>query len=135
MGHLCFLSWQLLSKCDSRSSLITCSGHWFVQDISAYGQYVLSDVQVCYQRVSSAFDVFLIFLCSLIQTLTLTLTPPPTMHYWQHPQWDHICSAFYPHYVCLLLLSFRTVFTASLQCHGLPEFFLCISIVFPLGSS
>ena len=34
-----------------------------------------SDVQVCYQRLSSAFDLLLIFLCSLIQTLTLT--PPP----------------------------------------------------------
>ena len=30
------------------------------------------DVQVCHQRLSSAFDL-LIFLCSLIQTLT----PPP----------------------------------------------------------
>ena len=34
-----------------------------------------SDVQVCQQRLSSAFDLLLIFLCSLIQTLTLT--PPP----------------------------------------------------------
>ena len=34
-----------------------------------------SDVQVCHQRLSSAFDLLLIFLCSLIQTLTLT--PPP----------------------------------------------------------
>ena len=33
-----------------------------------------SDVQVCHQRHSSALDL-LIFLCSLIQTLTLT--PPP----------------------------------------------------------
>ena len=32
-----------------------------------------SDVQVCHQRLSSAFDLLLIFLCSLIQTLT----PPP----------------------------------------------------------
>ena len=29
-----------------------------------------SDVQVCHQRLSSAFDLLLIFLCSLIQTLT-----------------------------------------------------------------
>ena len=36
-----------------------------------------SDVQVCHQRLSSAYDLLLIFLCSLIQTLTLTLTPPP----------------------------------------------------------
>ena len=34
-----------------------------------------SDVQVCHQRLSGAFDLLLIFLCSLIQTLTLT--PPP----------------------------------------------------------
>ena len=34
----------------------------------------MSDVQVYYQ-LSSAFDLLLIFLCSLI--LTLTLTPPP----------------------------------------------------------
>ena len=33
------------------------------------------DVQDCQQRLSSAFDLLLIFLCSLIQTLTLT--PPP----------------------------------------------------------
>ena len=32
-------------------------------------------VQDCQQRLSSAFDLILIFLCSLIQTLTLT--PPP----------------------------------------------------------
>ena len=30
----------------------------------------MSDVQVCHQRLSSAFDLLLIFLCSLIQTLT-----------------------------------------------------------------
>ena len=35
----------------------------------------MSDVQVCHQRLSSAFDLLLIFLCSLIRTLTLT--PPP----------------------------------------------------------
>ena len=34
-----------------------------------------SDVQVCHQRLSSGFDLLLFFLCSLIQTLTLT--PPP----------------------------------------------------------
>ena len=34
-----------------------------------------SDVQVCHQRLSSTLDLLLIFLCSLIQTLTLT--PPP----------------------------------------------------------
>ena len=34
-----------------------------------------SDVQVCHQRHNSALDLLLIFLCSLIQTLTLT--PPP----------------------------------------------------------
>ena len=34
-----------------------------------------SDVQVCHQRHSSASDLLLIFLCSLIQALTLT--PPP----------------------------------------------------------
>ena len=33
------------------------------------------DVQDCQQRLSSIFDLLLIFLCSLIQTLTLT--PPP----------------------------------------------------------
>ena len=33
------------------------------------------DVQDCQQRLSSTFDLLLIFLCSLIQTLTLT--PPP----------------------------------------------------------
>jgi len=32
-------------------------------------------MQVCHQKLSSAFDFLLIFLCSLIQTLTLT--PPP----------------------------------------------------------
>ena len=31
------------------------------------------DIQVCHQRLSGAFDLLLIFLCSLIQTLT----PPP----------------------------------------------------------
>ena len=36
-------------------------------------QEFLSDVQVCHQRLNSAFDLLLIFLCSLIQTLT----PPP----------------------------------------------------------
>ena len=35
-------------------------------------------VQVCHQRLSGAFDFLLIFLCSLIQTLTLTLNPNPT---------------------------------------------------------
>ena len=35
--------------------------------------YKMSDVQVCHQH--SAFDLLLIFLCSLIQILTLT--PPP----------------------------------------------------------
>ena len=34
----------------------------------------LGDVQVCHQMLSSAFDLLLTFLCSLIQTLTLT--PP-----------------------------------------------------------
>ena len=33
-----------------------------------------SDIQVCHQRLSSAFDLLLIFLCSLIQALT----PPPS---------------------------------------------------------
>ena len=37
--------------------------------------YYRRDVQDCQQRLSSAFDLLLIFLCSLIQTLTLT--PPP----------------------------------------------------------
>ena len=37
--------------------------------------YLESDVQVCHQRFSSAFDLLLIFRCSLIQILTLT--PPP----------------------------------------------------------
>ena len=32
-------------------------------------------VQVCHQRLSGALDFLLIFLCSLIQTLTLTLNP------------------------------------------------------------
>jgi len=36
---------------------------------------VSSDVQVCLQRLSNTFDLLLIFLCSPIQTLTLT--PPP----------------------------------------------------------
>ena len=31
-----------------------------------------SDVQVCHQRLSSGFDLLLILLCSLIQTLTVT---------------------------------------------------------------
>ena len=35
----------------------------------------VSDVQVCHQRHSSASDLLLIFLCFLIQALTLT--PPP----------------------------------------------------------
>ena len=35
------------------------------------------DIQDCQQRLCSTFDLLLIFLCSLIQTLTLTLTPPP----------------------------------------------------------
>ena len=35
----------------------------------------LRDVQDCHQRLSSAFDLLLFFLCSLITTLTLT--PPP----------------------------------------------------------
>ena len=37
-----------------------------------HGSVCSSDVQVCHQRLSSAFDLLLIFLCSLIQTLTLT---------------------------------------------------------------
>ena len=41
----------------------------FINDIQT------RDVQDCQQRLSSAFDLLLIFLCSLIQTLTLT--PPP----------------------------------------------------------
>ena len=36
---------------------------------------IARDVQDCQQRLSSAFDLLLILLCSLIQTLTLT--PPP----------------------------------------------------------
>ena len=39
---------------------------------------LLSDVQVCRQRLSSAFDLLLIFLCSFCSLIqTLTLTPPP----------------------------------------------------------
>ena len=38
-------------------------------------QKMLSDVQVCHQRLNSAFDLLLIFLCSL--TPTLIQTPPP----------------------------------------------------------
>ena len=34
---------------------------------------LVSDVQVCHQRLSSPFDLLLIFVCSLTQTLT----PPP----------------------------------------------------------
>ena len=37
--------------------------------------HCMSDVHVCHQRHSSALDLLLTFLCSLIQTLTLT--PPP----------------------------------------------------------
>ena len=37
--------------------------------------YLVRDVQDCQQRLNSAFDLLSIFLCSLIQTLTLT--PPP----------------------------------------------------------
>ena len=40
-----------------------------------YNHLSESDVQVCHQRLSSAFYLLLIFLCPLIQTLTLT--PPP----------------------------------------------------------
>ena len=36
-----------------------------------------SDVQVCHQRLSSAFDLLLIFLCSLTLIPTLTLNPTP----------------------------------------------------------
>ena len=36
-----------------------------------------SGVKVCGQRFSSAFDLLLIFPCSLIQTLPPTPTPPP----------------------------------------------------------
>ena len=35
----------------------------------------MSGSEVCHYGISSAFDLLLIFLCSLIQTLTLT--PPP----------------------------------------------------------
>ena len=45
--------------------------------IKRYVVYVIiaSDVQVCHQGLSSAFDVLFFFLCPLIQSLTLT--PPP----------------------------------------------------------
>ena len=45
----------------------------------------VSDVPNCHQRVNSASDVLLIFLCSI--TATLTLTPP---HCWQ--TWTCTCS-------------------------------------------
>ena len=35
--------------------------------------FITCDVQDCHQRLSSAFDLLLFFLCSLIPTLT----PPP----------------------------------------------------------
>ena len=54
---------QLISKCPTRQATDNLKEGW------------VSDVQVCHQRLSSAFDLLLIFLCSLIQTLTLT--PPP----------------------------------------------------------
>ena len=41
---------------------------WVVTNLS--GIQFKRDVQDCQQRLSSAFDLLLIFLCSLIQTLT-----------------------------------------------------------------
>ena len=49
--------------------------HVYVIDAPLVTHKSTSDVQVCHPRHSSAFDLLLIFLCSLIQTLTLT--PPP----------------------------------------------------------
>ena len=56
------------------------SGRWAVlADGALHIEVYLSmrDVQDCQQRLNSAFDLLLLFLRSLIQTLTLTLTPPP----------------------------------------------------------
>jgi len=39
--------------------------------------------QVCHQRLSSAFDLLLIFLCSLVSTLISPNSKPLTMHCWQ----------------------------------------------------
>ena len=58
-----------------RSELPTNRGRNPIDKIR-HSWFAKSDVQDCQQRLSSAFDLFLIFLCSLIQTPTLT--PPPT---------------------------------------------------------
>ena len=59
-----------------KSRMSNVQANWYDTGKMAAGQEdrTPSDVQVCHQRLSSAFDLFLIFLCSLIQTLTLT--PP-----------------------------------------------------------
>ena len=48
---------------------------WHMVHDLVHSTLVVKDVQGCHQRLSSAFDLLLIFLSSLIQTLTLT--PPP----------------------------------------------------------
>ena len=55
-------------------------GLWKRQEEALRGRLVrstrsLSDVQVCHQRHCSTLDLLLIFLCSPIQTITIT--PPP----------------------------------------------------------
>ena len=71
-----------------------------------------SDVQVCHQRLSSAFDLLLIFLCSLIQTLT----HPLTIHCWQAwtcemkraKSWDNMLSLSFCGYCSHYTLKLKT---------------------------
>ena len=54
------------------------TGPFFLKEATCFID-IRSDIQFCHQKLSGAFDLLLIFLCSLIQTLT----PPLTMQCWQ----------------------------------------------------
>ena len=100
---------------------VLCCLVWSVVDhiVLIASLWLLSDVQVCHQRLSIAFDLLLIFLCSLIQTITLTPTPNNAL----------LANIDCSHDV-LELLSCYTLF-----CHGgncLWFMLFCISVVFLL---
>ena len=64
-----------ISKMGALNKAVAWVAIGFKHSVSISKTWCTSDDQVCNQRLSSAFDLLLTFLCSLIKTLTLT--PPP----------------------------------------------------------
>ena len=101
---------------------VLCCLVWSVVDhmVLIVSLWLLCDVQVCHQRLSIAFDLLLIFLCSLIQTLTLTPTPNIAL----------LANIDCLHVVLELLSCYTLLF-----CHGgicLWFMLFCLSVVFLL---